>query len=93
MGFKKGDPKPPGSGIKKGTKHERTRAEEACARAGICPFDLLVKGAVDGDMNAIIQLCKHIEPPRKPVEVALDPENNTIRIVVEDYGSKNRTST
>lgn len=88
MAFKKGGAKPPTSGIKKGTKHQRTLAEEACARAGICPFDLLVAGAMTGDMAAIIQLCKHIEPPKKPIEVALDPENNTIRIIVEDYGKK-----
>lgn len=88
MPFKKGDPKPSGSGIKKGQKHERTKAEEACTRLGICPFDLLAKAAMAGSEACIIQLCKHIEPPKKPVEVAIDPEKNEIRIHVIDYGKK-----
>lgn len=88
MGFKKGNPKPAGSGIKKGQKHQRTMAEDACHRLGIDPFELLAKAAINGDITAIIQLCKHIEPPKKPLEVALDPEKNTIKIIVEDYGKK-----
>lgn len=88
MAFKKGDPKPPNSGIKKGGKHQRTMAEDACHRMGIDPFQLLAQKAIEGDVSCIIQLCKHIEPPKKPVEVALDPEQNTIRIIVEDYGNK-----
>ncbi len=88
MGFKKGDPKPPKSGIKKGQKHQRTMAEDACHRLGIDPFQLLAQKAIEGDVGCIIQLCKHIEPPRKPLDVALDPENSTITIRVLDYGSK-----
>lgn len=83
MAAPKGHPK--WGGIKKGQKHKRTLAEEACHRLGIDPFDLLAKKAIEGDVGCIIQLCKHIEPPKKPVEVALDPENSTIRIIVEDY--------
>lgn len=85
-------PRPKGSpktgGRKKGSLNKRTLAEDACARAGICPFDLLVGHAVGGDIGAVIQLCKHIEPPKKALEVALDPDNNAIRIIVEDYGKK-----
>ncbi len=88
MAFKKGDPKPLGSGIKKGQKHERTKAEDACHRLGIDPFELLAKAAMGGDTACIIQLCKHIEPPKKPVEVQVDPAANTIRILVEDYTKK-----
>lgn len=80
--------KTPGSGRKPGTPNKRTLAESACERAGIDPFDLLVNHAVNGDIGAVIQLCKHIEPPKKALEVALDPENNAIRIIVEDYGKK-----
>ena len=68
-------------------------AESACERAGIDPFDLLVKHAVSGDIGAVIQLCNHIEPPRKALDVAVDPENSTVKIVVEDYGTKDKTST
>lgn len=67
---------------------ERTLAEEACKRAGIDPFDLLCRKAVEGDTGCIIQLCKHIEPPKKPLEVAIDPNKSTIRIIVEDYCAK-----
>lgn len=82
-GFKTG-------GRKTGTPNKRTLAEEACARAGIDPFDLLVKHAVSGDIGATIQLCKHIEPPKKALEVAVDPENNVMRVIVEDYGAKSK---
>lgn len=80
--------KTPGSGRKQGTPNKRTLAEAACDRAGIDPFDLLVNHAQGGDIGAVIQLCKHIEPPKKALEVALDPENNAIRIIVEDYGKR-----
>lgn len=75
-------------GRKRGTPNERTKAEDACIRAGIEPFDLLVAAAVQGDIGAIIQLCKHIEPPKKALEVAMDPDKSTIRIIIEDYGKK-----
>lgn len=91
MALPKGHPKY--GGRKKGTPNKRTLAEAACERAGIDPFDLLVKHATNGDIGAVIQLCKHIEPPKKALEVAIDPENSTIKIIVEDYGIKNRPST
>jgi hypothetical protein len=77
--------KTPGSGRKPGTLNKATLAEAACIRAGIDPFDLLVKGAIGGDMGAIIQLCKHIEPPRKALDVAIDPEKNVMKVIFEDY--------
>jgi hypothetical protein len=80
--------KTPGSGIKKGDKHKRTLAEDACHEAGFKPFAMLVELAMGGDVGCLLQLCKHIEPPKKPIEVAVDQENNTIRIIVEDYGNK-----
>ncbi len=73
-------------GRKKGTPNKSTLAEAACLRAGIDPFDLLVSHAKAGDIGAVIQLCKHIEPPKKPLELAIDPEKNQIRVIVEDYG-------
>lgn len=86
MALPKGHPKY--GGRKAGTPNKRTLAEQACARAGIDPFDLLVTHAMAGDVGAVIQLCKHIEPPKKPLEVAIDPEKSTIRIIVEDYANK-----
>lgn len=87
MAWEKGKPRPPGAGRKAGTPNKRTLAEAACARAGIDPFDLLVKGAVEGDMNAIIRLCAHIEPPRKPIEIGVDPEQAKIIVEILDYTS------
>ena len=91
MAAPKGHPK--WGGKKKGSKHAKTIAEEACAKLGINPFELLAQMAISGEseqarLSAIIQLCKHIEPPKKPLEVAVDPEKNSIRIIVEDYGKK-----
>ena len=85
-GAPKGHPK--WGGRKKGTPNERTKAEAACERAGIDPFDLLCQKAIEGDVGCIIQLCKHIEPPKKPVEMAFDPEKNQLEIIIRDYGSK-----
>jgi len=84
---KKGE-KTPGSGRKPGTPNKRTLAESACERAGIDPFDLLVNHAVNGDIGAVIQLCKHIEPPKKALEVSMDPEKNVIKVEVFDYTKK-----
>lgn len=82
-------PRPKGlaktGGRKPGSLNKATLAEEACIRAGIKPFDLLCAKAVEGDVGCIIQLCKHIEPPKKPIEVQVDPAQNTIRIIVEEY--------
>jgi len=88
MAWPKGKPRPEGAGRKAGTPNKRTLAEAACARAGIDPFDLLVNHATNGDIGAVIQLCKHIEPPRKPIELAVDPENNAIKFIFEDYTKK-----
>lgn len=83
-GFKTG-------GRQKGTPNKRTLAEAACDRAGIDPFDLLVTHAKGGDIGAVIQLCKHIEPPRKPLEVTgAEGEQLGIRIIVDDYGKKDK---
>lgn len=75
-------------GRKKGTPNKRTRAEEACHKAGICPFELLTQHAINGDIGAVIQLCKHIEPPRKALDVAVDPENNVMKLEIFDYTEK-----
>lgn len=88
MAFKKGHDPNRAKGRPKGSLNQRTKAEAACERAGIDPFDLLVQHAVNGDIGAVIQLCKHIEPPKKPVDIAIDPEKNTLEIIIRDYGSK-----
>lgn len=93
MPFQKGQPRAPKAGRKPGTPNKSTLAEDACRKFGFSPFEALVKMALEGDseqtrVNAITTLCKHIEPPRKPLDVAIDPEQNSIRLIIEDYGSK-----
>jgi hypothetical protein len=88
MPFEKGRKKT--GGKKLGHQNKATKAEAACERAGIDPFDLLVKAAQAGEISCLIQLCKHIEPPKKPLDVSLNPEKNRIEVIVRDYGSKDR---
>lgn len=85
MPFEKGKPRAANAGRKLGTPNKATLAEQACIKLGIHPFELLAAKAAEGDMNAIIQLCKHIEPPRKPLDVALDPEANKIEVIIKRY--------
>ena len=93
MAYPKGAPKPKGSGRKVGTPNKRTLAEDACHKLGISPFEMLVKMATEGEseqtrLTAITTLCKHIEPPRKALDVAIDPEQNVIKVIIERYGNK-----
>ena len=88
MAYPKGKKRPEGAGRKPGTLNKATLAEQACLRAGIDPFDLLVRKAVEGSDAAIVQLCKHIEPPRKPLDVALDPNANKLIMEIFDYTDK-----
>lgn len=82
--------KTPGSGRKKGTLNKRTLAEEACHKLGISPFELLAQMCINGEaestrLAAIQTLCKHIEPPKKPLEMSLNPEANELVMKVYDY--------
>lgn len=86
MTFKKGEKRPVKSGRKLGSINKATMAEQACIKLGVNPFELLATMAQEGELQAIIALCKHVEPPRKPLDVALDPEANTIKVIIERYG-------
>ncbi len=88
MAYTKGAPKPIGSGRKAGTLNIATKAEQACLKAGICPFDLLAAKALEGELAAIIQLCKHVEPPKAAMTVAIDPEANVMVMHVRRYEDK-----
>ena len=77
-------------GRKPGSLNKRTKAEAACHKFNLDPFEMLCEMARNAEQEsnrlaAISKLCAHIEPPRKPLEVAIDPEKNAIRIIVEDY--------
>lgn len=84
--FKKGDPRPEKAGRKPGSLNKRTMAEEACHKLGISPFELLAIKAQEGDVTCLIALCKHVEPPRKSLDVAIDPELNKIEVIIKRYG-------
>lgn len=88
MAWPKGKPRPPTSGRKSGTPNKRTLAESACDKLQFSPFEKLVQLAMLGDIPCLIHLCKNIEPPRKALDVAVDPEANTIKIIIEKYGNK-----
>lgn len=90
MPFKKGDPKPPKSGIKKGQKHERTMAQEACEKLKINPFEVLAQGCLSEDettrIGAAKDLCKYLQAQMKSMDVAIDPEKNKIEIIIRRWG-------
>lgn len=85
MTFEKGKPRHPKAGRRKGTPNKRTLLEQALEKAGMNPFDVLIDMALAGDSACVIHLCKSAEPVRKPVDVAIDPEANEIKVIIERY--------
>lgn len=92
MAWPKGKPRPPGAGRRAGTPNKRTSVLEICQGLGLDPFLELAKIAQkehhDRRFDALKELCQYIEPKKKQMDMALDPEKSTIRIVIEDYGVK-----
>lgn len=93
MTFKKGDPRPPGAGIKKGTVHRKTRVELACEKAGVDPFEVMAEIAGDSEhpdrLIAAKALSKFLEPEKKAVEVTgQDGEPIALKVVIEDYSKE-----
>lgn len=79
-------------GRKAGTPNKRRSILEVCEQMGFDPFLAMAKIAADAaherNFEALKELCQYIEPKKKSVDVALDPEKSTIRVVIEDYRSK-----
>ncbi len=92
MGFKKGEPRPANAGRKPGSKNKRISVLEICQVIGLDPFVEMAKIAQDirhkYRYDALKELCQYIEPKKKHTDVTVDPDNNTIRVVIEDYGKK-----
>lgn len=90
MPKKKGDPKT--GGRKAGTPNKRTSVLELCQSIGLDPFLEMAKIAQmahhDRRFDALKELCQYIEPKKKQMDVAFDPDKASIRIVIEDYGVK-----
>ena len=93
--FQKGNPKPLGSGIKKGGKWKKSRVEEACEKAaqgrGVDPFLVMAEIAADPThperLIAAKALSKFLEPEKKAVEVTGEMEHG-ITVHIVDYGNK-----
>jgi hypothetical protein len=90
MAKKKGDPK--SGGRKAGTPNKRSSVLNICLGLGLDPFLEMAKIAMNKidprRFDAIKELCQYIEPKKKQMDMALDPEKSTIRIIIEDYGNK-----
>ena len=61
-------------GRKPGSLNKRTKAEAACHKFNLDPFEMLCEMARNAEQEsnrlaAISKLCAHIEPPRKPVDI------------------------
>lgn len=93
MTFKKGQGKVPGSGIKKGTVHRKTRVELACEAVGVDPFQVMAQIAADEEhpdrLIAAKALGKYLEPEKKAVEVTgKDGDAIALKVVIEDYSKE-----
>lgn len=81
-------------GRKKGTPN-RDVAElfAICEKHKIDVFEAMVKLAAedpdkDSRFDKLLELAPYLYSKRKDVTVAVDPENNTIKLTVEDYTKK-----
>lgn len=89
MAFKKGDPKPPNSGIKKGEKHKRTmlRVEELLLEQDVHPIKKLLTLIPTLDpidqAHMWFRLMKYVEPELKPVEALLNVTPNENQQLLE----------
>lgn len=90
MAAPKGHPK--WGGRKPGSGNKRRSILEICEGLSFDPFLALAEIARDvmheRRFDAIKELCQYIEPKKKSMDVGIDPEKATIRIVIEDYGKK-----
>lgn len=89
MAFKKGDPKPPGSGIKKGQQMRRTvlRIEDYLLDKKIHPMEriLALLPSLDpaDQVKTWLQIIKYIEPELKPIEALLNITPSEVQLTVE----------
>lgn len=88
----KGDPKPEGSGRKKGTPNKKTQdLFEICEKAGLNVFEGMVEIAINCEdpekrYPKLVELAKYLYPKRKELDIqgALEP----IEVILRDYTSK-----
>jgi len=86
-------------GVKTGGRQKGTLNKDSqdlfaiCEKHGINVFEGMVLLAVEAEdpmerFNRLRELAPYLYAKRKDLNVAIDPENNTIKIIVEDYGKK-----
>jgi hypothetical protein len=74
MGFKKGQPRPPNAGRKKGSLNKKTEAlKDKCERLGVDPFEemlMIIKTSGDRHlrMTALKEVSKYLYPVHRAVE-------------------------
>lgn len=95
MGFKPGPDPNRAKGRPLGAKGKATTLAEQLLEAGFSETEVViavVRIAKNPDhprhYDAIRDLLDRIHAKKKQMDVAIDPEKNTIRIIVEDYGAK-----
>jgi len=88
MAYPKGKPRPKGAGRQPGSLNKRTTVLDKCIAMGYDPFEAMIKLAQSGDESMIKELCQYLEPKKKSMDVAIDPSQNLIKVVIEDYGKK-----
>ena len=93
MAFKKGDPKPPNSGIKKGTKHPHKQRAGDLHRSLMergCDFDqLFAEALLTKDLpmiKAMVEVMPFLRPRFKEKEAPAEesPENETLSAITEE---------
>lgn len=88
----KGDPKPEGSGRKKGTPNRKTEDLMAkCEAKGIDVFEALLEYVTEPStmelrLSALKELCQYLYPKRKALEVS--GSMDAIEVIIKDYTSK-----
>jgi hypothetical protein len=79
-------------GRKPGSKNKRSSILEICQSIGLDPFLEMAKIAQQPHnihrFDALKELCQYIEPKKRQTDVSLDPEKNSIKIQIYDYGQK-----
>lgn len=95
MAFKPGHDPNRAKGRPKGAKGKATTLAEQLEAAGWSELDV-VKGIIliaqseehPKHFDALKELLDRIHAKKKQMDVGIDPERATIRIIVEDYGKK-----
>lgn len=92
MPFEKGHKPYPGASRKPGVKNKRRSIEDLCTEHGVDPFLVMVNLLSHSDdamkFQSAKELCQYLEAKKKSLDVAIDPEANVIKVIIEDYGTK-----